>query len=48
MLNDINKWKTLTKLKSYAPVIINDKIVKTHHNTIRKNLLNEIMMAYLN
>ena len=39
MLNDINKWKTLTKLKSYEHVIINDKIAKTHHDTIRKKFV---------
>lgn len=38
-LNDINKWKTLTKLKSYEPVIINDKIAITHHDTIRKKFV---------
>ena len=25
MINDINKWKTLTKLKSYELVLINNK-----------------------
>ena len=36
MLNDINKWETLTKLKSYNPVIINGKESKNHYDTIRK------------
>jgi hypothetical protein len=36
MLNDINKWETLKKLKSYNPVIINNKISNTHFSTIRK------------
>ena len=36
MLNDINKWKTLTKLKTYNPVIINNKEAKSHYETIRK------------
>jgi len=36
MLNDINKWETLKKLKTYNPVIINNKIASTHYSTIRK------------
>ena len=36
MLNDINKWETLKKLKSYNPVIINGKESKNHYSTIRK------------
>ena len=36
MLNDINKWKTLQKLKSYNPVFINNKLASTHYSTIRK------------
>jgi hypothetical protein len=36
MLNDINKWVTLKKLKSYNPVIINNKQAPTHYSTIRK------------
>ena len=28
MLNDINKWETLTKLKSYNPVFINKKLLR--------------------
>lgn len=36
MLNDINKWETLKKLKSYNPIVINNKIANTHFSTIRK------------
>ena len=36
MLNDINKWETLVKLKTYNPVSINNKIATTHYSTIRK------------
>ncbi len=36
MLNDVNKWETLTKLKSYKPININNKIPKSHYDTIRK------------
>jgi hypothetical protein len=36
MLNDINKWETLKKLKSYNPIIINGKQSKNHYITIRK------------
>ena len=36
MLYDINKQKTLTKLKSYEPVLINNKKAKSHFDTIRK------------
>jgi hypothetical protein len=39
MLNDINKWKTLIKLKSYEPVNINNKIAKSHYDTIRKKFV---------
>ena len=39
MLNDVNKWKTLNKLKSFEPVNINNKIAKNHHDTIRKKFL---------
>ena len=39
MLNDINKWKTLIKLKSYEPVLINDKIAKSYFDTIRKKFV---------
>ena len=51
MLNDINKWivhlqmaiwlcqKTLIKLKSYEPVLINNKIAKSHFDTIRKKFV---------
>jgi hypothetical protein len=39
MLNDINKWKTLNKLKSFEPVNINNKIAKNHHDTIKKKFL---------
>jgi len=39
MLNDINKWETLTKLKSYNPVFINKKVAKTHYDTIRKKFI---------
>ena len=37
MLNDINKWETLKKLKSYNPVIINGKESKNHYYVV--NLL---------
>jgi hypothetical protein len=37
MLNDINKWETLKKLKTYNPVIIHNKIGSTHYSTIWKN-----------
>ena len=37
MLNDINKWETLKKLKSYNPVIINGKKSKNHYYVV--NLL---------
>ena len=36
MLNDINKWKTLELIKLYNPVLINNKLAKTHYDTIRK------------
>ena len=36
MLNDVNRWETLKKLKTYNPLIINDKEAKSHYNTIRK------------
>ena len=39
MLNDINKWKTLIKLKSYEPVNINNKVAKSHYDTIRKKFV---------
>ena len=39
MLNDINKWKTLNKLKSYEPVLINNKLAKSHYDTIRKKFI---------
>ena len=39
MLNDINKWETLSKLKSYIPVSINNKVAKTHYDTIRKKFI---------
>ena len=39
MLDDINKWKILIKLKSYEHVIINDKIDKTRHDTIIINFV---------
>ena len=39
MLNDINKWKTLTKLKSYEPITINNKVAKSHYDTIRKKFI---------
>jgi hypothetical protein len=39
MLNDVNKWKTLTKLKSYYPICINNKIAKSHYDTIRKKFI---------
>jgi len=39
MLNDINKWKTLSKLKSFEPVLINNKLAKTHYDTIRKKFI---------
>ena len=39
MLNDINKWETLAKLKSYIPVSINNKVAKTHYDTIRKKFI---------
>ena len=34
MLNDINKWNMLKKLKIYNPVCINNKIAKFHFKTI--------------
>ena len=36
MLNDINRWETLKKLKTYNPLIINGKEAKSHYETIRK------------
>ena len=39
MLNDINKWETLKKLKSYEPININNKIAKSHYDTIRKKFI---------
>ena len=36
MLNDINKWETLKKLKTYNPIMINGKEAKSHYETIRK------------
>lgn len=39
MLNDINKWKTLLKLKSYELVLINNKLAKSHYDTIRKKFI---------
>jgi len=39
MLNDINKWETLTKLKSYEPILINNKFAKSHFDTIRKKFI---------
>jgi len=33
MLNDINKWETLKKLKTYNPVTINKKVASTHYST---------------
>ena len=43
MLNDINKWETLKKLKSYNPVIINGKESKNHYSTIRKKFNTHIL-----
>ena len=37
MLNDINRWETLKKLKSYNTVIINGKEAKNHFSVV--NLL---------
>jgi hypothetical protein len=39
MLNDINSWKTLIKLKSYEPVLINNKTAKYHFDSIRKKFI---------
>lgn len=39
MLNDINKWKTLVKLKSYNPLLINNKLANSHFVTIRKKFV---------
>jgi hypothetical protein len=39
MINDINKWETLTKLKSYKPILINNKLAKSHYDTIRKKFI---------
>ena len=36
MLNDINKWETLVKLKTYNPVSINNKITTTHYSIAKK------------
>lgn len=40
MLNDINKWKSLTKLKTYNPILINNNNKsKSHYDTIRKKFI---------
>ena len=39
MIKDINKWETLTKLKSYKPILINNKLAKSHYDTIRKKFI---------
>lgn len=39
MLNDINKWETLAKLKSYIPISINNKVAKSHYDAIRKKII---------
>jgi hypothetical protein len=39
MLNDVNKWSTLSKLKSYNPVLINNKLSVSHYDTIRKKFI---------
>jgi hypothetical protein len=39
MLNDINSWKTLIKLKSHEPVLINNKTAKYHFDSIRKKFI---------
>jgi hypothetical protein len=31
-----NSYKTLIKLKTYNPIVINNKIASTHYSTIRK------------
>ena len=36
MLNDINKWSSLNKLKSCNPVLINGKKAFNHSSTIKK------------
>ena len=39
MLNDINKWNSLAKLKTYNPVLINNNKSKSHYDTIRKKFI---------
>lgn len=39
MLNDINKWNSLAKLKTYNPVLINNNKSKSHFDTIRKKFI---------
>ena len=36
MLNDINRWETLKKFKTYNPLIINGKVAESHYETIKK------------
>ena len=36
MLNDVNKWSSLNKLKSCKPVSINGKTATNHDSTIKK------------
>ena len=37
----LNKWKALSKFKSYNPI-------KIYYDTIRKNIINGVMMVFLN
>jgi hypothetical protein len=39
ILNDANKWKILSNFKSYEPVLINNKLAKSHFDTIRKKFV---------
>jgi hypothetical protein len=40
MLNDINKWKTLKKLKMYNPFLYNGKESKYHYKVIQNTIIN--------
>ena len=39
MLNDINKWETLKKLKTYNPCLYNDKEAKYHYKVIQNKFI---------
>jgi hypothetical protein len=39
MLNDINKWETLKKLKTYNPCLYNGKEDKYHYKVIQNKFI---------